>query len=146
MAVPNFWTRAEADPHHVTLIDPTDREVSAGELLASVNQVVHGLRALGLEPGDSIAAMLPNSIEAFELQFAIMQAGWYMTPINYHLVGPEVAYIVKDCEAKAFFAHARFAESVQNGAQELSVPAHGRFSVGDVNGFRAYEELKSGMP
>jgi long-chain acyl-CoA synthetase len=146
MTFANFWTRAEADPAHIAIIDPSHRQVSAGELLASVNQVVHGLRTLGLQPGDSIAAMLPNSIEAFELQLAIQQAGWYMTPINYHLVGPEIAYIVNDCEAKAFIAHARFAEPVAQAAPELNLPTAGRFAVGGIPGFRTYDELKAAMP
>ena len=49
--------------------------------------------------------LLPNSAEVFELFLAVTQAGFYLVPINWHLVGPEIAYIVGDCEAKIFVSH-----------------------------------------
>jgi long-chain acyl-CoA synthetase len=92
----NFWTRPAADRSHVAIIQPDGHQVSAGDLLDSSNQLVHGLHALGLQPGDAIACVLPNSLEAYELYLAMQQAGWYLTPINFHLVGPEIAYILQD--------------------------------------------------
>jgi len=69
-----FWKIAETFPDHLALVDPDEREISAGELVASCNQLVHGLRAMGLEPGDAIAMLLPNSAEVFELYLAVGQA------------------------------------------------------------------------
>jgi long-chain acyl-CoA synthetase len=146
-AVLGFWGIAQARPDHLAIVDPDERHVSAGELLAACNQVVHGLRALGLQPGDAVAMLLPNSVEVFELYLAISQAGFYLVPINWHLVGPEIAYIVDDCEAKVFVAHARFAEHAIAAADEIGFPAEGRFAVGgDIAGFHAYDELKAGQP
>src|SRR5437867_12063464 len=142
-----FWAIAQADPERPALVDPDEREISAGELLAAANQVVHGLRAMGLQPGDAIAMLLPNSVEVFELYLAVTQAGFYLIPINWHLVGPEIAYIVGDCEAKVFVAHARFAEHAQAAADEIDFPAEGRFAVGgEIPGFRSYDELQVGQP
>jgi len=142
-----FWAIAHARPDHLALVDPDEGHHSAGELLASCNQLVHGLRAMGLKPGDSVAMLLPNSVEVFELYLAIGQAGFYLVPINWHLVGPEIAYIVQDCEAKVFVAHARFAEHAKAAADEIDFPAEGRFAVGgEIPGFRPYEELKAGQP
>ena len=142
-----FWEIAHASPDQLALVDPDEREYSAAELLASCNQVVHGLRAMGFQPGDAVAMLLPNSVEVFELYLAISQAGFYLIPINWHLVGPEIAYIVDDCEAKVFVAHARFAEHAQAAADEIGFPAEGRFAVGgDIPGFRPYDELKDGQP
>jgi long-chain acyl-CoA synthetase len=142
-----FWKIAETFPDHLALVDPDEREISAGELLASCNQLVHGLRAMGLEPGDAIAMLLPNSAEVFELYLAVGQAGFYLIPINWHLVGPEIAYIVQDCEAKVFVAHARFAEHAKAAADEISFPEEGRIVVGgDIETFTPYEQLKVGRP
>ena len=41
--------------------------------------------------------------------WAARRAGLRLTPINWHLTGEEAAYIVDDCDAKAFIADARFA-------------------------------------
>ena len=57
-----------------------------------------------------VATLLPNGAEMIEIYLAALQAGWYLVPINYHLVAPEVAYILKDSGAKAFVAHERFAD------------------------------------
>jgi len=141
-----FWNFARRDPDAQALVDPDGREHTRGELLAACNQVVHGLRALGLEKGDSVAAVLPNGAAMLELYLAVAQAGWYLTPINHHLTGPEIAYIVGDSEARAFVAHERFAEAAQKAAEQLSFPANARFAVGDVPGFRPFEELKAGQP
>jgi len=142
-----FWNIAQAMPDHLALVDPEERLVPAGELLASCNQLVHGLRAMGLEPGDAIAMLLPNCVEVFELYLAVTQAGFYLIPINWHLVGPEIAYIVDDCEAKVFVAHERFAEHARAAADEIDFPADGLFAVGgEIPGFRAYGELKEGQP
>ena len=46
-----FWRIAEADPDHLALIDPDHEQTTFGELAALTNRIVHGLRALGLEPG-----------------------------------------------------------------------------------------------
>src|SRR4051812_785590 len=110
MAGLGFWNIAREDPEHLAVVDPDGRHVSSGDLLAAANQLVHGLRALGLQAGDSIAMVLPNTVEVFELYLAALQAGFYLIPINHHLVGPEIAYIVQDCEAKVFVAHERFAD------------------------------------
>ena len=141
-----FWTIARESPEKLCLVDPEGVEVTYGELLERSNRLVHGLRALGLQPGDGVAVVLPNSTEFYALFFAAMQAGWYFTPINHHLVGPEIAYIVDDCEAKALVVDARFAEPCTVAAKEIALPPDRRFAIGDVDGFRPFDELTDGQP
>jgi len=141
-----FWKLAEEDPERLAVVDPDGREVTYGDLHAEANRLVHGLRALGLQPGDGVATVLPNSIEMLALYFAATQAGWYLTPINHHLVGPEIAYIVDDCEAGALVVHERFGEACQAAAAAIALAADRRFSVGDVPGFRPWDDLTAGQP
>ena len=61
MAQWSFWQAAKRDPDHLALVEPDGRELTAGELLAGANRVVHGLRALGLAAGDTVGTLLPNS-------------------------------------------------------------------------------------
>jgi long-chain acyl-CoA synthetase len=141
-----FWKIAQEDPDRTALIDPSGTHVSYGELFAEANRLVHGLRALGLRTGDGVAAVLPNGTELLSLYFAAMQAGWYLTPINHHLVGPEIAYIVNDCDAGALVVHERFASEAAVAAKEIGLPAERRFAVGDVDGYRPLPELTDGQP
>ncbi|MFN2589366.1 MAG: acyl-CoA synthetase, partial [Actinomycetota bacterium] len=87
-----------------------------------------------------------NGAPLIELYLAAAQAGWYLTPINYHLAPPEVAYIVSDCAAKAFVADDRFGDIARAAADEAGVPGDARFAVGAIDGFRSYDELKDGQP
>ena len=48
-----FWNLARKNPEHLALVEPDGREITAGELLAASNRLVHGLRALGLAQGDA---------------------------------------------------------------------------------------------
>jgi len=141
-----FWKIAAENPDHVALVDADGTQTRAGDLLASVNQLAHGLRALGLEQGDAVAVVLPNSREVFEVYLAAMQIGLYYTPINFHLTAPEIAYIVGDSGAKAIVCSSRFADSCVAAAEELGFTKEARFAVGDIDGFRAFEELKDGQP
>jgi long-chain acyl-CoA synthetase len=146
MAQLGFWALAQEDPDHLALVEPDGTERSAGELLADANRLVHGLRQLGLEPGDAVATVLPNGASVFELYLAALQAGWYLVPINHHLVGPEIAYIVGDADAKALVVDERFADVCRAAVGELGFPAERAFSIGTVEGFRPYAELKEGQP
>ena len=141
-----FWKLAQSEPDRLAVVDPDGAEVTRGELLSRANQIVHGLRELGLRQGDTIATVVPNGVPMLEVFLAATQAGWYVTPINFHLAGPEIAYIVSDCEAKAVFGHERFADTLQKAVAEIGYPAERSFAIGDVPGFQSYESLLAGQP
>jgi long-chain acyl-CoA synthetase len=141
-----FWKIAEADPDRLALVDPEGHELTFGELAAMTHQLVHGLRALGLQYGDQVTTVLPNGFEQIAFTLACFQAGFYYTPVNWHLVGPEIAYIVNDSETKALIVHERFAAEAVRVLAETDLPAANRFSVGAVEGFRPLAELTAGQP
>ena len=141
-----FWNLARQDPGHLALVTPEEERVSAGELLARANRLVHGLRALGLGTGDVVATVLPNSAAMLELYLAALQAGMYLVPINHHLTASEVAYILEDSGAKAFVGAERFGDVCGAAAAEARVPERARFATGRIAGFRDYAELGAGRP
>ncbi|QXV58411.1 acyl-CoA synthetase [Amycolatopsis sp. TNS106] len=138
------WNIAERRPERVALVDPDGRSIGYGELAAKANAYARGLQALGLEAGDVVVVLQPNGDELVAAYFAAIQSGLYIVVVNWHLVGPEVAYILSDSGAKAFLAHERFADVAIAAADEAGIPERGRFAVGDVEGFRRIEELGSG--
>jgi long-chain acyl-CoA synthetase len=141
-----FWRLAEADRERLALVGPDGTERTAGQLLDAANQAANGLRAHGLKSGDTVALLLPNSVELIELYLGALQVGLYVTPINFHLVGPEVAYILGDAEAKVFVAHERFAPVAVDAVAEAALAADACFSVGAIDGFRPLAELSDGQP
>ncbi|MFG1942729.1 AMP-binding protein [Nonomuraea sp. NPDC048826] len=97
---PGFYAIAQADPDRVAVIDTDGSRTSYGELLTRVNQVSHGLRGRGLGDGDVVAGVLTNGLDQVIMLMATGQIGLYYVPINWHLAGPEIDYIIKDSEAK----------------------------------------------
>jgi len=146
MADLGFWALAQEDPDYLALVTPEGDEVRSGELLGRANQLVHALRVQGLGVGDVVATLLPNGAETIEIYLAALQAGFYMVPINFHLVAPEVAYILKDSGAKAFVAHERFGEVAVVAADEAGIDPGGRLAVGDVPGFASYAAARDAQP
>jgi long-chain acyl-CoA synthetase len=136
-----FWRFAENNRDHLALVGPDGTERTAGELLDRANQIANGYRALGLEGGDTVAVLMPNSVELIEAYLGALQVGLYFTPINWHLVGPEVAYILTDSDAKVFIADERLAEVATNAVAEAGLAADVCFSVGSIDGFRSFDEL-----
>ena len=58
-------------------------------------RLANGLLGLGLERGDRIAILAYNAVEWLEIYAATAKAGLVMVPINFRLVGSEIAYIVE---------------------------------------------------
>ncbi|GFH34522.1 acyl-CoA synthetase [Streptomyces pacificus] len=141
-----FWAQAAADPARTVLIAPGGEEWTAGRLHGDVNRLVHGLRAAGLRRGDAFAVVLPNGVEFLTAYLAATQAGFYLVPVNHHLTGPEIAWIVADSGARVIIAHARFGAAAAAAADEAGLPADRRYGVGGVDGFRPYTALLDGQP
>jgi long-chain acyl-CoA synthetase len=141
-----FFRQAAAAPDRIAVVDPEGAELPAGALAARANQVSHGLRALGLQKGDTVAVVLPNGIPMLEVFFGAVQIGLYITPINHHLVGPEIAYIVRDSDAKAIVGHERFATALAAAVAEIGFPLSRAFAVGQIEGWEPYGALTAGQP
>lgn len=145
VAVRGFWKGAQENPDRIALVDVDGREISAGQLLASANQLVHGLRAAGLQQNDVVAMLLPNGAAFLELLLATMQAGWHIVVINNGLTAAEIAYILKDSAAKAFFTHEQFSDKSLLAADEAGIDERHRFVIGKTARFTDYEQLKAGQ-
>ena len=90
-----------------------------GELHQRSNQAANGLAALGVKAGDRIAYMGKNTSAYFEILAAAAKIGAVMTPINWRLAPPEVAYIVNDCTAAILFVGAEFTGLVRELKPQL---------------------------
>ncbi len=139
-----FWRIAAEDRNRLAVVDPEGGEVHYGELCDFVNRISHGFEAQGLRKGDHVAIALPNCVEHLALLLAAIQSGLYITSINWHLVGPEIAYILGDAESKVFVSHERFATEARRAAKEVGLLGESCYAIGEVAGFRAFSELIEG--
>ncbi len=90
-----------------------------GALEARVNRLARALRRAGVGAGDSVAAVLPNGFEWFELLNAAGKLGALLVPVGYRLKGPEIAYMVADSRARIVVGSALLREEIDRALGEL---------------------------
>ena len=93
-----------------------DLQFTYAEFDAAAARVATLLEQAGVEPGDRVGLMLPNT-PAFAISFyGIMYRGAVAVPMNPLLKCREVAYYLANSGAKALFATPAFADEATAGA------------------------------
>jgi len=95
-----------------------DTEVPWAAIEQGSARVAGLLRAKGVQPGDTVAIMLPNVPYFPIVYFGVLRAGAVVVPVNVLLKGREIAYHLRDSGARVLLAWHGFAEEAQRGAQD----------------------------
>ncbi len=111
------------------------------ELNARANQLARALRKAGLKAGDAVALLCANRPEFAEVFSGLLRSGLRLTAINWHLQSEEVAYIVENCEARAFIADTRFADVAAAVAKETENAGVRLAVAGPIDGFDSYDRV-----
>ncbi|OLN21934.1 AMP-dependent synthetase [Domibacillus antri] len=74
------------------------------ELNGRVQRLSHGLQSEGIQKGDKVAYLAPNSLEMLEGFYGLFQAGAVMVPLNTRLKPEDNLFILDHSEAKLLFA------------------------------------------
>ncbi|MGP8297998.1 long-chain-fatty-acid--CoA ligase [Streptomyces inhibens] len=80
-------------------------------------RIAAALRGLGLGPGAKVAVQLPNVPEFLFTYFAVLKAGLVMVPLNPLLKAPEIAYHLRDSDARLLIVFEEFAAEAVKGAE-----------------------------
>lgn len=86
-----------------TAVIDDDKKITYYELNERVNQLSHGLKQLGVEKGDRVAYLAPNTLEMLEGFYGIFQLGAIMVPLNIRLKPEDYLYILNHSESKLLF-------------------------------------------
>jgi crotonobetaine/carnitine-CoA ligase len=78
-----------------------------------------GLRGLGVQPGDRVLIMLPNSMEIVLAWFSTNLLGAVEVPINIHYKESWLVHEVNDCEASLAIVHEQYLERFIQVADQL---------------------------
>ncbi|MBV9315098.1 MAG: acyl-CoA synthetase [Pseudonocardia sp.] len=106
---PGTYARTHPDKPAV-IVDGTNAMLTYAELDDRSRRLAQVLRAAGLRRGDHIAFLSDNTPEVFEVYWAALRSGLYVTGINHHLAAEEATYIVNDCGARVIVVSAAKAE------------------------------------
>jgi len=121
--------------------------VTYAELDARSNQLAQLFAARGLGFDDHIALCLDNSPRFLEVCWAAQRSGLVYTAINYHLAPEEVAYIVGDCDARAFVTTPHLGPLATALRDRLPAAVHTRLAIdGELSGFEPYESAIGAQP
>lgn len=123
-----------------------DRDMSFALWYARAKRLANALTGIGLAKGDRVAVLAYNSLEWVEIYAATALAGMVAVPVNFRLLGPEIRYIVENCEAQAFIVQDELVETVETVRADLPVPRDNYIVFGPTTpaaGYRAYEDLLS---
>ena len=110
-------------PEKIALIVQSER-LTFAELGSKVNQFTNALLALGLKHGDRIAIILRNSLSQVIAYFGPPKVGLCTVPLNFRLKGPEIAYILNDCEAKVLVYGNEFATTIEENKHDFTTIEH----------------------
>ena len=107
-------TYAAEEPGRIAAVmTGTGEMLSYGDLERRSVQLARVLHEAGLRPGDVVALLTENSLRAFEVYWAALRSGLYITAVNNRLKPDEVAYIVSDSGATALIVSAEQAATAE---------------------------------
>ncbi|XVE82406.1 hypothetical protein DITRI_Ditri16bG0001900 [Diplodiscus trichospermus] len=78
------------------------------------------LSQLGISPGHTVAALVPNIPELYELHFAVPMAGAILSALNIKMDAASLVVILEKLEAKLIFVDYQYANVVQKALEILS--------------------------
>ncbi|HEY5071152.1 MAG TPA: long-chain-fatty-acid--CoA ligase [Caulobacteraceae bacterium] len=97
------------------------RATTYGELDALSSRCANALVASGVAPGDRVAVLAKGCDDFFILWLGALKARACLTPVNWRLATPEIAFILEDAEARVCVVGEVFAETL--GGIAVDCPA-----------------------
>ncbi len=136
---PGLHARSHPDKPAV-IMGASGQTVTFAQLDERSNRLARLWHEAGLRPGDHVALFLENHPRYFEVVWAALRSGLYLTTVNRYLTQEEAGYIVDNSEAQALVTSSTLADV----AAGLPARAQGcRMHLmmdGAIDGFERYED------
>ncbi len=127
-----------------------DERFTYAQFGARVNQLAHALRDLGVEKGDRVAILSPNSHHFLEAFYGVAAIGAIIVPINYRLIASDFEYILNHSGSKVLLADSDMTSVIEEIRPQIPTVQH--FVVAPYAGAPAtpgwleWEALIAGQP
>ena len=110
------------------------------------NQLAQWFFTQGLRRGDHVAIMAENHLRYFEVYWAAIRSGLYLTSVNRYLSADEAAYMLNDSEAKVFVTSEAMSPTATE-VLELLIDCPHRLMMDEATaGFASYEDAVGSQP
>jgi len=134
--------RAVLSPNKEGLVCEDVRQTFS-ELNTRANRLAQAMKALGVGHGDRVGILALNEPEYYDMLFGLGKIGAILVPVNYRLAGPEMEFILSDCDAKVFVFGQEYFEVVDSFRN--NIPAKELIAISDKppNWAKSFETLVS---
>ena len=116
-----------------------DRRFTYRELFERCDRWSAALQRLGVQPGDRVATISPNTHAHLESFYAVPQIGAVIVPINFRLTAADFAYILKHSGASAVCVHADYLDAFDSIRDQVPGVKHFIALSGQKVGWTDYE-------
>ena len=142
---PGHWSGIFPDKPAI-IHSGTGQIVTHKELDDRSNQLAQLLFAQGLRKGDHISVFMENDVRYFDVIWAALRSGLYLTTVNRYLTDEEAGYIIDNSESKVVVTSNYLAEVAGNLHQFC--PNVKRWFMLDnaLDGYEDYEDAISKFP
>jgi long-chain acyl-CoA synthetase len=93
--------------------------VSYWEFDEITDKIAYGLEKIGVERGDHIAVLHPNSPQVLLIYYSIIKAGGIVVPINTIYTPREIRFILSNSDAKTLILHDSFLPKIEKIEKEV---------------------------
>src|SRR3954465_10577808 len=97
---------------------------SFGHFHARITRLGNALHGIGLERGDRVALLIPDSREYLEADYGVMAAGFVRVPIHPRLTRRELIELLRHAGARALITHQSYAAKINGLADEVESLDH----------------------
>src|SRR5205807_7798319 len=94
---------------------------------------------LGVNPGDRVAYIAPNTHAQLESFYAVPQIGGVLVPLNYRLTADDFVYLVNHCSARVVCADRDYLGAIDSIRSRLSNVEHFVALTGEGKDWLDYE-------
>ncbi|MFO7739905.1 MAG: AMP-binding protein [Desulfatiglandaceae bacterium] len=121
-----------------------DQRLTHHEFNKHINRLANALLALGIQKGDKVATLLPNSMELMETYWACAKIGAVVVPLSTLLMAKGIANLLQDSDSVMVITHSGFVGILDSIKRDLPQIAHDRYLLidGARTGYRDYHGLK----
>ncbi|ARI77399.1 long-chain-fatty-acid--CoA ligase [Halobacillus mangrovi] len=117
-----------------------ERVLTYRQLNGRVNQLSRGLESLGIQKGDKIAYLAPNTTEMLEGFYGVFQLGAVMTPLNTRLKPADYRFILEHSESRVLFVDHELFQLIEDVIHDLPHLEHVFIQGGNTDRKNNYEQ------
>src|SRR5215469_5695767 len=127
-------------PDRLAVIDGESRRTYA-QFLDRCDRWSAVLQELGVNPGDRVAYLSPNTHAQLESFYAVPQTGAVLVPLNYRLTADDFVYLINHSGSRMVCADRDYLEAIDRIREQLPKVDHFVALTGEGEGWLNYETM-----